>query len=119
MSKLSERLKSFNRNLMPDMVQLKYEAMTDNAFRFYRGTCHLFYDHCSKTYANVSSSLLSTTVFRGESYVIQELQPVKDTIKFKLLRDEYRDIYQVIDDMAALTASAELRSGGHSGFVKH
>jgi len=64
---------------------------------------------------NVSSSLLSTTVFREDSYIIQELQPVKDTIKFKLLKDEYRDIYQVIDDMAALTASAQLRSGGIHG----
>ena len=68
-----------------------------------------------KRMQNVSSSLLSTTIFRGEPYVIQELQPVKDTIKFKLLRDEYRDIYQVIDDMAALTASAQLRSGGIQG----
>ena len=68
-----------------------------------------------KRMQNVSSSLLSTTIFHGESYVIQELQPVKDTIKFKLLKDEYRDIYQVIDDMAALTASAQLRSGGIQG----
>ncbi|MCC8424595.1 DUF2252 domain-containing protein [Mucilaginibacter sp. UR6-11] len=64
---------------------------------------------------NVSAALLSTTVFRDEAYVIQELQPVKDTIKFKLLKDQYRDIYQVIDDMAALTASAQLRSGGIQG----
>jgi uncharacterized protein (DUF2252 family) len=68
-----------------------------------------------KRMQNISASLLSTTVFRGESFVIQELQPVKDTIKFKLLKDEYRDIYQVIDDMAALTASAQLRSGGIQG----
>ena len=64
---------------------------------------------------NVSASLLSKTVFRGDSFVIQELQPVKDTIKFKLLKDQYRDIYQVIDDMALLTASAQLRSGGIQG----
>lgn len=63
---------------------------------------------------NVSAALLSKTVFRGESFIIQELQPVKDTIKFKLLKD-YRDMYQVIDDMAALTASAQLRSGGMQG----
>ncbi|MEO6520592.1 MAG: DUF2252 family protein [Mucilaginibacter sp.] len=63
---------------------------------------------------NVPAALLSTTIFRGESYIIQELQPVKDTIKFKLLKD-YRDMYQVIDDMAALTASAQLRSGGMQG----
>lgn len=63
---------------------------------------------------NVSSALLSTTEFKGESYMIQELQPVKDSIKFKQLSD-YRDMYQVIDDMAALTASAQLRSGGMQG----
>jgi uncharacterized protein (DUF2252 family) len=64
---------------------------------------------------NVSASLLSSTVFRGDAFVIQELQPVKDTIKFKLLKDDYRDIYQVISDMASLTASAQLRSGGIQG----
>jgi uncharacterized protein (DUF2252 family) len=64
---------------------------------------------------NVPAALLSTTIFRGESYVLQELQPVKDTIRFKLLKDSYRDMYQVIDDMAALTASAQLRSGGIQG----
>jgi uncharacterized protein (DUF2252 family) len=63
---------------------------------------------------NVQASLLSTTVFRDESYIIQELQPVKDAIKFKQLKD-YRDMYQVIDDMAALTASAQLRCGGMQG----
>jgi hypothetical protein len=63
---------------------------------------------------NVQASLLSTTVSRDESYIIQELQPVKDAIKFKQLKD-YRDMYQVIDDMAALTASAQLRSGGMQG----
>ena len=63
---------------------------------------------------NVSAALLSRTVFRGDSFIIQELQPVKDTIKFKLLED-YRDMYQVVDDMAALTASAQLRSGGMQG----
>ena len=64
---------------------------------------------------NVSAALLSTTVFRGDSYILQELQPVKDTIKFKLLKEDYRDMYQVIDDMAALTASSQLRSGGIQG----
>jgi len=63
---------------------------------------------------NVTAALLSTTIFRNESYLLQELQPVKDSINFKLLKD-YRDMYQVIDDMAALTASAQLRSGGMQG----
>jgi uncharacterized protein (DUF2252 family) len=64
---------------------------------------------------NVTAALLSTTIFRDESYILQELQPVKDTIKFKLLKENYRDMYQVISDMAALTASAQLRSGGMQG----
>ncbi|SEW44311.1 DUF2252 domain-containing protein [Chitinophaga arvensicola] len=64
---------------------------------------------------NMSASLLSTTVFKGESYVIQELQPEKDTINFKLIKNQYRDIYQVISDMAVLTASAQLRSSGMNG----
>jgi len=64
---------------------------------------------------NVSASLLSSTLFKDEPFVIQELQPVKDAIKFKLIRDQNRDIYQVIDDMAVLTASAQLRSGGMNG----
>jgi uncharacterized protein (DUF2252 family) len=44
MSILSERLINFNKGLLTDMVQLKYEAMTENTFRLYRGTCHLFYE---------------------------------------------------------------------------
>jgi len=64
---------------------------------------------------NVPAALLSTTVFRGEPFVIQELQPVKDAIKFKLLADDYRGMYQVISDMGALTASAQLRCSGMQG----
>ncbi|WCT11970.1 DUF2252 domain-containing protein [Mucilaginibacter jinjuensis] len=63
----------------------------------------------------ISSSLLSTTVFREQPFVLQELQPVKDSIKFKLIKDRYRDIYRVIDDMAMLTASSQLRSAGMDG----
>src|SRR6201995_671597 len=44
MKKLYERLKGFNAGLPPEKVQLKYDAMAENAFRFFRGTCHLFYE---------------------------------------------------------------------------
>lgn len=64
---------------------------------------------------HVSASLLSTSLFKNEDFVMQELQPVKDTIKFKFLKDNYRNMYQVIDDMAVLTASAQLRSTGVDG----
>jgi uncharacterized protein (DUF2252 family) len=49
MSNLSERLLKFNKGLLPEMVQLKYKLMSENAFRFFRGTCHLFYEDLSKT----------------------------------------------------------------------
>ncbi|MEO5592600.1 MAG: DUF2252 family protein [Chitinophagaceae bacterium] len=64
---------------------------------------------------NRPPALLSTTTFQGESFVIQEMQPVKDSINFKLIKKEYRNIYQVIDDMAMLTASSQLRSSGRQG----
>lgn len=64
---------------------------------------------------HTTPSLLSTTKFKEENYVIQELQPVKDSIKFKMISDHYRDLYQVINDMAVLTASTQLRSGGIQG----
>src|ERR1700744_3818169 len=44
MNKLYDRLTAFNEGLLPDKVQMKYEAMAENAFRFFRGTCHLFYE---------------------------------------------------------------------------
>ncbi len=64
---------------------------------------------------NRPPALLSTTHFRNDPFVIQEMQPVKDNINFKLIKKEYRSIYQVIDDMAMLTASSQLRSAGRQG----
>lgn len=64
---------------------------------------------------NMSASLLSATVFNGEPYVLQQLQPYKDTLKFKLIKDNYRNLYQAVSDMAVLTASSQLRSGGMNG----
>jgi uncharacterized protein (DUF2252 family) len=64
---------------------------------------------------NVPPTLLGTIVFKGDSYTMQELQPSEDKIDFHLIKDEYRDIYRVIDDMAMLTASSQLRSAGRQG----
>ncbi len=64
---------------------------------------------------NVSPALLGTTIFNGDSYVLQEMQPTEDSIDFDAIRDRYRDLYQVIDDMALLTASSQLRSTGRQG----
>ena len=64
---------------------------------------------------NIPPALLSFSHFRNESYMIQEMQPTKDSFNFKLVRDAYRDLYQVIHDMGMLTASAQIRSSGWKG----
>jgi uncharacterized protein (DUF2252 family) len=64
---------------------------------------------------NISAALLGTTMFKGDSFVLQEMQPTEDRINFELIKDRYRDIYQVIDDMALLTASSQLRCSGRQG----
>lgn len=64
---------------------------------------------------NRCPALLSTSTFRGKSFIMQEMQPSKDSINFRLLRDRYRDMYSVIDSMAILTASSQLRSSGQDG----
>jgi uncharacterized protein (DUF2252 family) len=64
---------------------------------------------------NRCPALLSTSLFRGKAFIMQEMQPAKDSIDFRLLRDRYRDMYSVIDSMAILTASAQLRSSGQDG----
>jgi uncharacterized protein (DUF2252 family) len=61
------------------------------------------------------AALVSSTLFEGDSYVLEEMQPTSDKINFQLIKDRYRDVYQVIDDMALLTASAQLRSSGRHG----
>jgi uncharacterized protein (DUF2252 family) len=64
---------------------------------------------------NISPALLSVAQFDGDSYVIKEMQPVADKIDFLVIRDRYKDIACVIEDMAFLSASAMLRSAGRQG----
>jgi len=64
---------------------------------------------------NVCPALLDTCRFKDEDYVVKEMQPTADKIDFLLLKDRYKDIECVVDDMALLTASAQLRSAGRQG----
>jgi uncharacterized protein (DUF2252 family) len=68
-----------------------------------------------KKMQNRTPALLSTCGFRDKDYIMQEMQPTKDSIDFKLLRNRYREMYRVIDIMAVLTASSQLRSSGQRG----
>lgn len=47
---IPSRIKRFNADREPSMLPLKYEAMAIDAFRFFRGTCHLFYQDLLKDY---------------------------------------------------------------------
>ncbi len=40
---------------------------------------------------------------------------MEDKIDFKLIRDRYKDVTEVINNMALLTASGQLRSSGRQG----
>jgi uncharacterized protein (DUF2252 family) len=64
---------------------------------------------------NMSPALLSVTDFNGETYILQEMQPAADKIKFEMIQDHYKYLERVVKDMALLTASAQLRSGGIQG----
>lgn len=68
-----------------------------------------------KKMQNRCPALLSMCEFGGKSYIMEEMQPSKDSINIKLLKNRYRDMYTVVDSMAVLTASAQLRSSGQRG----
>lgn len=41
---VSQRIHAFHQGLLPEMVAIKYGALAENIFRFFRGTNHLFYE---------------------------------------------------------------------------
>ena len=43
MIEIIQEIRAFNANRDPSKRVLKYAVMQQNVFRFYRGTCHLFY----------------------------------------------------------------------------
>jgi uncharacterized protein (DUF2252 family) len=68
-----------------------------------------------KRMQNVSPALLSTINFQEQDYVIQEMQPIADKIGFEIMPGNKKGVVTILLDMAILTASAQLRSGGIQG----
>jgi uncharacterized protein (DUF2252 family) len=68
-----------------------------------------------KRMQNISPAQLSPNMFKGHSYVMQEMQPTKDRINFELIENDFKKIRCVIEDMAVITASAYLNSCGRQG----
>ncbi len=54
---VSERIKNFNATREPLVLPLKYKAMAQNPFAFFRGSCHLFYEDLLTSYPFPSSPL--------------------------------------------------------------
>ncbi|WP_301928954.1 DUF2252 domain-containing protein [Ferruginibacter sp.] len=65
-----------------------------------------------KVMQNVPPARLGTLIFREESYLMQEMQPTKDRINFKIIQDNFKHVSNVLEDMAMLAASAHLRTVG-------
>jgi uncharacterized protein (DUF2252 family) len=64
---------------------------------------------------NVSPAMLSAIIFKDEPYLLKQMQPTEDKMNFEVIKDRFKDIDKVINDMAVLTASAQLRSSGRQG----
>lgn len=48
MEAIARRIARFNQTRLPDIAQRKYAAMSVDAFRFFRGSAHLFYEDLHK-----------------------------------------------------------------------
>jgi uncharacterized protein (DUF2252 family) len=66
---------------------------------------------------NVPPSLLSSTTFKNDSYVVKEMQPSEDKIDLMMVGSRIKEISLVARDFALLTSSAQLRSSGRQGSV--
>ncbi len=52
---LLSRIKKFNASRLQQVLPLKYAAMAESPFRFFRGTCHLYYEDLLKKYPFAAS----------------------------------------------------------------
>jgi uncharacterized protein (DUF2252 family) len=48
MPAITERIHRFNAGRVPELLALKYQFISEDPFRFYRGTCHLFYEDLAR-----------------------------------------------------------------------
>jgi uncharacterized protein (DUF2252 family) len=48
MGKIRDRINEFNKGVPLFLLKVKYKRMSEHAFSFFRGTCHLFYEDLSK-----------------------------------------------------------------------
>ncbi len=66
MQQITERILAFNRHSEPRLAAMKYELMLENTFRFFRGSCHIFYEDLI---ANADLPLSPTCWICGDLHV--------------------------------------------------
>jgi uncharacterized protein (DUF2252 family) len=68
-----------------------------------------------KMMQNVSPALLGENYFNGRTFIMQEMQPVKDRINFGLIENDFKKVEDILDSMAKISASTYLESSGRRG----
>lgn len=68
-----------------------------------------------KTMVAMAPALLSPVLLHGESFVLKELQPTADRLDLAATRGDLTTFTEVIEDMAQLTAWAQLRGCARYG----
>lgn len=68
-----------------------------------------------KTMVAMAPALLSPVMLHGESFVLKELQPTADRLELDATRGNLDSLTEVIEDMAQLTAWAQLRGCARFG----
>ncbi|HTB52881.1 MAG TPA: DUF2252 family protein [Ferruginibacter sp.] len=48
MGSVTQKIYEYNKNRNKIFLDIKYQALKESPFRFYRGTCHLFFEHLSQ-----------------------------------------------------------------------
>lgn len=137
MDTVTRRIIEFNEKRSPFFLKMKYKALTDSPFRFFRGTCHLFYEELSKnipvndptktwicgdlhlenfgTFKGNNGLVVSTITHDKTSYVIKRLQPTAYIMNLNLCKGKFKKLEEVITTFAEISASAHLRSTGRGG----
>jgi uncharacterized protein (DUF2252 family) len=68
-----------------------------------------------KRVQHVSPALLRTLIYEGRSFIIRELQPIEDKMDLGKCGGQLQKLAQIMDSMAVIAASGQIRSGGQQG----
>src|SRR5450631_977682 len=128
MQQITERIIQFNSSVKPELVSLKYKLMAENAFRFFRGTCHIFYEDLSAA-ASLPSSPVSWNCgdlhienfgsYRGDNHLVYfDLNDFDESILAPVLWDLVRMTTSILLAFDSLKINGERASRAVEIFLK-